>query len=467
MLQIYNTKTQSKQLFKPIIPGKVSLYTCGVTVYDYCHIGHARTFIAFDVIVRYLRYRGFNVEYVRNVTDIDDKIINKAQQCGEPISAITERFIAAQQTDFNALQLLPPNHEPRATEFIPQMIALVQKLIANGIAYLADNGDVYFNVRKWKNYGSLSKRNLDDLQHGARVEVNAAKQDPLDFVLWKKAKPGEPTWPSPWGEGRPGWHLECSAMAMHYFGDTLDLHGGGFDLMFPHHENECAQSEAATDQPFVNTWMHVGFLNINKEKMSKSLNNFFTIKDVLQEVHPEILRYAMTSAHYRSHIEYSAEQLALSKAALEKFYLALRNLPTHGVAPTNSEYEQRFIAAMDDDFNTPEAFAVLFDLTKEINRLNKSSNQEHIQENPASELGALLKKLGQILGILYCEPEYFLQHLSLHKSIDVDKIEEMIALRNHARKSHDWLTADRIRNELDALGVVIEDSAGNTTWRKK
>jgi cysteinyl-tRNA synthetase len=461
MLQIYNTKTQKKEPFTPIIPGKISLYACGVTVYDYCHIGHARTYIAFDVIVRYLRFRNYQVQYVRNITDIDDKIINKANQGNGSITEVTTKFINALNADMWALKLLTPDHEPRATEFIPQMIALVERLEKNAFAYLADNGDVYYNVRKYKNYGSLSKRNIDELQLGARVDINTAKQDPLDFVLWKKAKPGEPSWPSPWGEGRPGWHLECSAMSMYYLGDTLDIHGGGFDLIFPHHENECAQSEAATGKPFVNTWMHVGFLKINKEKMSKSLNNFFTIREVLQEVHPEVLKYALTNAHYRSHIEYSEEQLVLSKNALEKFYLALRGLPI-AERPVNSIFEQRFITAMDDDFNTHEALAVLFDLTKEINKLREQSILTQ-----ASSLAALLKHLGGILGLLNSDPEQFLQNLSTNANITPSQIEEMLSLRNKARKDQNWLEADQIRKNLETMGIVIEDGATDTTWRKK
>ena len=460
MLQIYNTKTQRKEIFKPISPDKVTIYTCGVTVYDYCHIGHARTFIAFDVIVRYLRFRNYQVQYVRNITDIDDKIINKAQQNNESTEALTTRFIAALANDAKALNLLQPDEEPRATHFIPQMIELIKTLETKGYAYRAENGDVYYNVRKFKNYGSLSKRNIDDMQLGARVEVNIAKNDPLDFVLWKSAKAGEPFWPSPWGNGRPGWHLECSAMSMYYLGQTLDLHGGGFDLMFPHHENECAQSEAATEQPFVNTWMHVGFLKINKEKMSKSLNNFYTIAEVLQEVHPEVLRYSMSSAHYRSHVEYSAEQINSSRNSLEKFYLALRGLPT-AEKPVNSEFEARFIAAMDDDFNTPVAFSVLFDLTKEINRLREQSLAK------AGSLGSLLKDLAGVLGILNHDPEIFLQNLPINNTIDATKIDEMITSRNIARKNKNWQAADQIRIELDKLGITLEDTAAGTIWRKK
>lgn len=461
MLQIYNTKTQRKEPLTPITPGKVTLYTCGVTVYDDCHLGHARTFIAFDVIVRYLRFRNYQVKYVRNITDIDDKIINKAKLNRETIETITTKYIEELNNDLLALQLLPPDHEPKATEFIPQMIKLVETLIANGFAYPAKNGDIYYNVRKYKNYGSLSKRNIDDLQLGARITINDAKQDPLDFVLWKTAKPNEPAWPSPWGAGRPGWHLECSAMAMHYLGETIDIHGGGFDLIFPHHENECAQSEAATGKPFVNTWMHIGFLQVNQEKMSKSLNNFHTIKEVLTTVHPEVLRFSLINAHYRSHVDYSTEQINLSTNAIRKFYLTLRDLPKVAKAE-HTEFEQRFMLAMDDDFNTPEALAVLFDLTKEINKLRTTSIAQ------AASLAALLKYLANILGLLNCEPEQFLQHENINNNdLDVKQIEHMINLRNIARNNKDWQTADRIRTELDELGIIIEDSSNNTTWRKK
>ena len=461
MLQIYNTKTQKKEIFKPIEPGKISLYVCGITVYDYCHIGHARTFIVFDTIVRYLRFRNYQVQYIRNITDIDDKIINKAKEINKPIETITTKYIDALIQDFKALNLLTPDKEPKATQFILQMIELIKSLEEKGFAYQAHNGDVYYSINKCKNYGHLSKRNMDDLQSGAIVEVNKDKQNQLDFVLWKKAKQDEPYWDSPWGKGRPGWHLECSAMAMHYLGESIDIHGGGFDLMFPHHENECAQSEAATNKTFVNTWMHVGFLKINKEKMSKSLNNFFTIRDVLQETHPEILRYSMITAHYRSHLEYSPEQLKLSKQALEKFYIALRGLPDAD-KPINSEFEKRFIAAMDDDFNTPEALAVLFDLTKEINKLREHSLQE------AASLGSLLKYLWQTLGLFNSQPEDFLQSLSnTANDIDISKVEKLISDRNNARKNKDWQKADQIRFELDKLGIILEDAAGVTTWRKK
>ena len=461
MLQIYNSKSQQKEIFTPIVPGHISIYTCGITVYDFCHIGHARTFIAFDVIVRYLRMRNYQVHYIRNITDIDDKIINRANENSESTESLTARFIAAMHEDFRQLNLLSPDAEPKASEFIPQMLELVQTLEQKGFAYAAKNGDVYYHVRNFKTYGSLSKRNIDDLQLSARIEANEAKNDPLDFVLWKAAKPGEPAWDSPWGKGRPGWHLECSAMSMHYLGNTLDLHGGGYDLIFPHHENECAQSEAATGCNFVNAWMHVGFLKINQDKMSKSLNNFFTIRDVLQVVHPEVLRYTVSSAHYRSHLEYSKEQINASRNSLEKFYLAIRGVPAANRIE-NSEFEARFIAAMDDDFNTSEALAVLFDLTKEINRLREISLAK------AASSVALLKYLANILGLLHYDAEDFLQNLTANDSIDVSAIEELIAARNTARANKDWGQADNIRKQLDALGIIIEDGgATGTIWRKK
>lgn len=457
-LTIYNTKTQSKEVFKPLNPNEIGMYVCGITVYDFCHIGHARTFVAFDVIVRYLKHKfgAKNVTFVRNITDIDDKIIKRAQENNETISELTSRFIAAMHKDEKDLGLLPPDKEPRATEYMPQMIALVEKLVAKGYAYVASNGDVYYKVRAFGPYGCLSKRNLDDLAAGARVDVNEAKHDPLDFVLWKSAKAGEPQWDSPWGPGRPGWHLECSAMAMDLLGETFDLHGGGFDLIFPHHENECAQSEAATGREFVKNWLHVGFLQINKEKMAKSANNFVTIKDVLKEVTPEELRYFMILGHYRSPLEYSIEQVKLAKQPLERLYTAL-NAATSGVIPAqNTSYEAQFYAAMDDDFNTPQAIAVLFELAKAI---NKESDKEQ-----AAKLAALLKQLGKILGILQDEPSSVLGSVKL-ENLEQD-IQAKIEARNLARQKKDWVTADRLRDELHKLGVVLEDTANGAKAKK-
>lgn len=456
MLKIYNSLTQQKEDFIPLKKGKVNLYVCGVTVYDFCHIGHARTYVAFDVLVRYLRWRGYDVTYVRNITDIDDKIINRANENKEPFMSVVERFIGAMHEDFGALNLLEPNHAPRATEYIQQMIALIEKLISTKHAYIAENGDVYFQVRTFKNYGELAHRDLDKLEAGARVEIVDVKRDPLDFVLWKLAKPGEPSWDSPWGAGRPGWHTECSVMSMDLLGETFDIHGGGKDLIFPHHENELAQSESVSCKPFVKTWMHAGFLQINKEKMSKSLGNFFTIREVLKEYQPEVIRYFLMTSHYRSQLSYSEEGLKLAKSALERFYTALKDLPE--VKPLeNSEFETKFIEAMDDDFNTPIALSVLFELAHEIQRLKEKNPEE------AAKHAALLKKLGGVLGFLQSKPELFFQTSA--QDIDVKKIEELIAKRNAARANKNWAEADQVRDELANMNIVLEDSSGNTTWK--
>lgn len=457
-LIIYDTKSQQKRPFRPLDPKNIGMYVCGITVYDYCHIGHARTFIAFDVIVRYLKHKfgKEHVTFVRNITDIDDKIIKRAQENNEEYTALTARFIDAMHEDEKNLGLLPPDCEPRATGYMEQMIALVQKLIATKHAYVATNNDVYYRVRSFAPYGCLSKRNLDDLAVGARVEVNEAKDDPLDFVLWKAAKPGEPQWQSPWGPGRPGWHLECSAMAMDLLGETFDLHGGGFDLIFPHHENECAQSEAASGKEFVRNWLHVGFLQISKEKMSKSLNNFITIRELLKQVNPEELRYFMISGHYRSPLEYSLEQVQTSKQPLERLYTALNKAAASEVAAKNTEFELRFNAAMDDDFNTPVALSVLFDLAREI---NKTENPETL-----GGLAALLKQLGSILGILQRAPAEVLGSVTL-ENLD-QHVQELIKARTIARQNKDWTEADRIRGELQKLGVSLEDTAGGSSARK-
>lgn len=457
-LVIYNTKAQQKEVFKPIDPNKIGIYVCGITVYDYCHIGHARTFVAFDIIVRYLKHKfgAKHVTFVRNITDIDDKIIKRAQENNESTNDLTARFIAAMHEDEVNLGLLRPDQEPKATEYMPQMIALVQKLIAKDHAYAADNGDVYYKVRSFKDYGCLAKRNLEDLAVGARVDVNEAKHDPLDFVLWKAAKPGEPQWDSPWGPGRPGWHLECSAMSMDLLGETFDLHGGGFDLIFPHHENECAQSEAATGQEFVKSWLHVGFLQINKEKMAKSTNNFVTIKDVLKEVTAEELRYFMISGHYRSPLEYSLEQVRNAKQPLERLYTAISSVQTTAPIAKDTHYEKDFYASMDDDFNTPEAVAVLFDLAKAINKAT--------DEAQAASLVALLKQLGGILGLLQQDAVAVLGKVSL-ENLD-QHVQELIAARVVARQNKDWAEADRIRDELTKLGVSLEDTAQGAKARK-
>ncbi|MGE3318724.1 MAG: cysteine--tRNA ligase [Candidatus Berkiella sp.] len=459
MLQIHNSFTQQKDIFKPIKAGEISLYVCGITVYDYCHIGHARVFVAFDMIVRFLRASGWQVKYVRNITDIDDKIIKRALENKENIRALTERFIAAMDEDFKALNTLAPDNEPRATEYMGHIIDMVNTLIDKGFAYIADNGDVYFAVDKYQQYGELSHKDLEQLQAGSRVEINEAKRSPLDFVLWKKAKKEEPHWNSPFGEGRPGWHIECSAMSVDCLGESFDIHGGGADLIFPHHENERAQSECATGKKFVNTWMHVGFVQVDKEKMSKSLNNFFTIRDVLAEYEPEVVRYFLTASHYRSPVNYSKDQLEQARSSLERLYTAIRGVSLSQVDPESAivaPYYHRFFAAMNDDFNSPEAMAVLFDLATATNiaRDKKSPN--------FNLLGSALKALANILGLLESDPEVYLKG----KQENVSEIEALITARIEARNSKDWAKADEIRKQLSEMGIVIEDSAGTTTWRR-
>lgn len=470
MLQIYNTLTKQKEIFKPIVPGKVRMYVCGVTVYDYCHLGHARTYLVFDTVARYLRYRGFDVTYVRNITDIDDKIIHRAQDHKKPIEFITEYFTKAMHEDEKKLNFGAFNSEPKATEYVSQMVKLIENLISKGYAYVTEQGDVYYDIQKFKSYGHLSQRILEDLQAGSRVDINQAKQNPLDFVLWKSAKPKEPHWESPWGIGRPGWHTECSAMALEELGETIDIHGGGSDLKFPHHENERAQSEAVTGKTFVNTWMHVGFLQVNKEKMAKSLGNFLTIRDFFKEYNPEILRYFVLASHYRSPVDFSVETIEAAKNPLERLYTALRglfdtslngidNVDNDGQVPDNTDFEKRFQEAMDDDFNTPVAFSVLFELVREINR-EKLTNLKNAQS-----LGLLLKKLGNILGLLYQDPAVFL-HSADKLEVDPNVIEELIQLRDKARKEKDWATSDEVRKTLTDMGVTLEDTPTGTLWRK-
>lgn len=467
MLQIQDTLTQKKESFKPITPGKVGIYVCGMTVYDYCHIGHARMLVAFDMVTRYLRSRGLEVTYIRNITDIDDKIIKRAQENNEPYTALTERMITAMHEDLQALGVLPPTKEPRATEYVPQMIELIKTLMEKNYAYIATNGDVCYHVHKFKNYGELAHQDLEKLRAGARVEVDNTKQDPLDFVLWKLAKPGEPSWESPWGAGRPGWHIECSAMSLDCLGEHFDIHGGGLDLSFPHHQNEIAQSEAATGKKFVNYWLHNGFVQINKEKMSKSLGNFFTVREVLAQYKPEVVRYFLIASHYRSPVNYSIENLDSAHAALERFYIALRGIDTSSqdlisahseIQKILKDFEDRFNAVMDDDFNTPEALAVLFDIAREINRVREKDMQE------AAQLAALLRRLGGILGILQQDSEEFLRAGTSEQ--EAQKIEALIAARNKARAEKNWAEADRVRLALTALGVSLEDTAQGTIWRR-
>lgn len=456
MLQIYNTLNRQKEEFVPITPGSIGMYVCGVTVYDLCHIGHARTFVSFDMIVRYLRYRGFKVKFVRNITDIDDKIIKRANEKGIDAKELAEHFINEMYQDFDKLNIARPDVEPRATENIPEIIALVQKLIDKGFAYVADNGDVMFAIDKFKDYGRLSRQKLEELEAGARVEVQRSKRNPFDFVLWKMAKSGEPEWDSPWGKGRPGWHIECSAMNSKILGENFDIHGGGSDLIFPHHENEIAQSCCAHDSKYVNYWMHSGMVMINDEKMSKSLGNFFTIRDVLKEYDAETIRFFLLSAQYRSALNYSQENLDNARSSLSRLYTALRDVKV-GAAKGGEEYVERFKSFMDDDFNTPGAISVLFELAKAVNTA---------KEDEASGLAGRLVELASVLGLLYQDPVKYLQGQTDGVDDDVAVIESLIEERKQARARKDFAAADEARNKLTAMGVVLEDGPNGTTWRR-
>ncbi|MCK8044167.1 cysteine--tRNA ligase [Shewanella sp. 1CM18E] len=459
MLKLYNSLTRQKEQFVPLQPGKVGMYVCGVTIYDLCHIGHGRTFVSFDMIVRYLRYSGYDVNFQRNITDVDDKIIKRANENNESCDDLTERLIAEMHRDFDALNMARPDNEPRATLHIPEIIDMVEKLIAREHAYVASNGDVLFSVSSFPEYGRLSGQNLDQLQAGARVEVEDAKRDPMDFVLWKMSKPGEPTWESPWGPGRPGWHIECSAMNSKHLGNHFDIHGGGSDLQFPHHENEIAQSCCAHDTPYVNYWMHTGMVMVDKEKMSKSLNNFFTIRDVLGHYDAATVRYFLLSGHYRSQLNYSEENLKQARSGLERIYTALKDLDLTVTAAPAEEFVAKFKSAMDDDFNTPEAYSVLFDMVREINRLKLTDMAK------ASALGVALKDLADVLGILGQDVDTFFKGEG--SDDEVAEIEALIAERNRARAEKDWPAADVARDGLNALGVILEDGPEGTTWRKK
>lgn len=451
MLKIYNTLTRSKEVFTPRVAGKVGMYVCGMTVYDYCHVGHARVMVVFDTVVRYLRYSGYEVTYVRNITDIDDKIIHRANENGEDFHALTERFIDAMHEDEDALSVMRPDIEPRATSSIHDIIAMIEELIENQFAYVGTNGDVFYAVEKFKNYGQLSGKNLDDLQAGERVDVDLAKRNPMDFVLWKMAKEDEPFWESPWGNGRPGWHIECSAMSTCCLGNSFDIHGGGMDLQFPHHENEIAQSEGATGEKFVNLWMHNGFVRINEEKMSKSLGNFFTVREVLKQYRPEIVRFFILSSHYRSPLNYSNESLNDASAGLTRLYTALRDVEIIET-DIDSEFKARFEDAMNDDFNTPVALAVLFDVARELNKT----------KSPV--LAATLKSLASVLGLLQDDSEAFLKG----ENEDDAEIEAQIQARIDAKKSKNWALADQIRDELKAKNAILEDSPdGTTRWRRE
>ncbi|HEX9181662.1 MAG TPA: cysteine--tRNA ligase [Burkholderiales bacterium] len=452
MLRIYNSLARDKQDFVPIRPGQARMYVCGITVYDYCHLGHARMLVVFDMVQRWLRASGLRVTYVRNITDIDDKIIKRAAEMGESPEALSERFIRAMDEDAAALGVQKPDHEPRATQYVPQMLDLIGRLEQQGLAYRAAGGDVNYSVRKFAGYGRLSGKSLDELRAGERVEVDQGKQDPLDFVLWKRAKPGEPKWPSPWGEGRPGWHIECSAMSCQLLGEHFDIHGGGQDLQFPHHENEIAQSEGATGRPFVNYWMHNGFVQVDKEKMSKSLGNFFLIRDILKRYDPEVVRFFILRAHYRSPLNYSDVHLDDAKQGLVRLYTALKSAPASAAVDWQEAHAQRFRTAMDDDFNTPEAVAELHKLANEAFRGDPTAARQ-------------LRALGAILGLLQRDAEAFLQAAPAGALSDAE-IRARIDARLEARKAKNYAEADRVRKELEDAGVILEDGPQGTTWRR-
>jgi cysteinyl-tRNA synthetase len=477
MTRIHNSLTGEKQELKPVEPGHVRMYSCGMTVYDYFHVGNARMLVVFDMVSRYLRYRGHRVTYVRNITDVDDKIINRAIETGVDWRAHAAKFTVAMHEDLDKLGCLRPEKEPKASEYIDEMLAMIRQLIANGYAYVASDGDVMYAVHKFASYGKLSGKKLEDLRAGSRVEVDTAKRDPLDFVLWKSAKPGEPSWPSPWGDGRPGWHIECSAMSTKELGEHFDIHGGGLDLKFPHHENEIAQTCGATHARFAEIWMHNGFLSIDNEKMSKSLGNFFTAREVMAKIkHPEVLRFFLLSSQYRGPMNYSPDQLDQAEAALTRMYLALRDMPAGSgdlYTPTAATVE--FVASMDDDFNTPEAIAVLQGLARDLN-IERAANRESAK---ARLLASELRALGGVLGFLGEDPGKFLRSAATALVAGVDgapalpglsdaEIDAQITARIDARKAKNWAESDRIRDALLAAGVILEDKPGNlTVWRRK
>jgi len=456
-VKIYNSQSKLKQDFKPINPGKVSLYVCGNTVYDHCHIGHARSSVVFDMVARTFEAFNYDVTLVRNITDIDDKIINRAIENNESTSSLTNRIINSMHQDEKSIAVRDVQHEPRATEYLAEMISLIELLISKKHAYVAPNNDVYFSVKSFDRYGELTSRSVDDLLSGARVDIDLEKQDPLDFAMWKHAKPGEPSWDSPWGKGRPGWHIECSAMAHSLLGNTIDIHGGGMDLKFPHHENEKAQTEAAYNCVFANCWMHVGLLTINNEKMSKSLGNSVTIPEFLANHNFEVLRHFMLSSHYRSPVNYSVDSIKNSQLALERLYTAIRGLDVVAPMPTH-ELKQAFFAAMSDDFHTPQAFSVLFDMAREINRLKSVGQIED-----AAKMAALLCECGYILGIMQQDADDFLQKGCTQD--ESDHINQLVNDRMLARANKDWARADALRAELDSIGVVLDDTKDGTTWR--
>ncbi len=460
MLTIYNSLTRRKEKFQPIDPGKVRMYVCGITVYDYCHIGHARMILVFDMIVRYLRFRGYEVNYVRNITDIDDKIINRSRESGEPFNELTGRFIQAMNEDFEALNVLVPDSEPRATDHIEQIIVMIDRLLENGYAYRAGNSDIFYDVSAFGDYGKLSGKNVEELRAGIRVDVQEEKADPVDFALWKAEKPGEPAWDSPWGRGRPGWHIECSAMSTHCLGDDFDIHGGGQDLRFPHHENEIAQSCGAGSRTFVNTWIHNGFVRVDDEKMSKSLGNFFTIREVMERYLPEVIRFFILSSHYRSPLNYSDGHLDEARAGLTRLYTSIRDIDP-GDGELEPGYRQRFEQVMDDDFNTRAAVTLFHEIAGEINRLEDKAS-EH-----ASCLARTLVRLGGVLGIMQMAPGQFLHAAAGNGDISTDDINRLIEERAQAKAARNYAEADRIRERLTGQDIILEDGPGGTTWRRK
>ncbi|BBB29596.1 cysteine--tRNA ligase [Neptunomonas japonica] len=464
MLQIYNTLTKQKAPFMPLVEGRINMYVCGITVYDYCHIGHARVMVCFDVITRYLRSRGWDVNYIRNITDVDDKIIKRASENSESVEQLTERMIDAMHEDEDALSVLRPSQEPKATAHIDEIIALISTLVEKDFAYPASNGDVYYRVEKFAEYGKLTNQNVEELRSGSRVEIDEAKESPLDFVLWKAVKPGEVSWESPWGAGRPGWHIECSAMSKCCLGDTFDIHGGGPDLPFPHHENEIAQSEAANGCTYANYWMHAGPVRVNSEKMSKSLGNFFTIRDVLEKYNPEVVRFFLARVHYRSYIDYSEDSLKEARVMLERFYQALNGVAAcefsseDAISAGINDFEQRFIDAMDDDFNTPKAISILFEMVNELNKYKKASNAS------AAAVAHKIAELGGVLGILQQSPDAFLKGDDKEGELSAEGIEVLIQQRVTAKANKNYAESDRIRDELASQGVILKDSREGTTW---
>lgn len=460
MLQLHNTLSNSKVPFTPIEPGKISLYVCGMTVYDYCHIGHARVMVSFDVITRYLRHAGYQVEYVRNITDVDDKIIKRAAENGESCEQLTQRFIDAMHEDEVSLNVLPPDQEPRATGHIPAILDMVQTLIDKDYAYAASNGDVYYRVDKFEGYGKLTNRKLEDMRAGARVDINDVKENPFDFVLWKAAKAGEVSWASPWGEGRPGWHIECSAMTKCCLGNHFDIHGGGPDLPFPHHENEIAQSEAANGETFVNYWLHAGAVRVNQEKMSKSLGNFFTIREVLAKYPAEIVRYLLTASHYRSQIDYAEDALVEAQKALDRLYTAMDQLELVD-GSLEGPYLDRFNAAMDDDFNTREAIVILFEMAREVNRLKRDGSPQ------AAVVASQMRGLGNILGLLELDPHTYLQGEAREGDVTDADIDVLVKQRHQAKLDRNFALSDQIRDQLKVMGVILEDSKEGTGWKRE